>query len=96
MRSLSAIVATVGLGLALTAHTPAARADGWSIAIGVPGVVVVPSGPAYGPPPVYYGPSYPPGYAPPPPYYGGYYGRDRDQYYGPPGWARGDDDDDDD
>ncbi len=99
MRSVTAIAAMVGFGLALAAHTPAARADGWSIAIGVPGVVVVPPGPAYGPPPAYYEPPYPPSYEPPPyfgRYYGGYYGGAMDRHYGPPAWVRGDDDDDDD
>lgn len=101
MRTATAIIASVALGIALTAHSAAARADGWSVAIGVglPGVVVVPATPAYGPPPVYYVPAYPPDYAPPP-YYGdyrrGYYHGEHGRYYGPPVSTRGDDDDDDD
>lgn len=99
MNSITAIVAAAGLGLTLAAQTPVARADGWSVAIGVPDGVLMPPGVAYGPPPGYYQPSYPPGYAPSPPYYGRYDGGRTDDLgrdYGPPAWVQGGDEGDDD
>ena len=104
MKTLPALAATIGLGLAALA--PTAQAADWSIGIGIglPGVVVVPAAPAY--PPPQYVPAYPPGYAPPPPYYvaypPGYYRpayppgySGPPPYYGRHGWHHHHHDDDD-
>jgi hypothetical protein len=73
MRVLSTLVVT-GLGAVATSLAPTARANDWSVGIGIglPGVVVVSPTPGYyaPPPPRYYVPAYyPPGYYYPPRYY---------------------------
>jgi hypothetical protein len=77
MRALStrtALPAVIGLGAVAIMLAPSARADDWSIGVGLglPGVVIVQPAPVYGPPPRYYVP--PPYYYTPPYYYApGYY-----------------------
>jgi hypothetical protein len=104
MRALSTLTAVIGFGVVATSLASTARADDWSIGVGIglPGVVVIAPAPIYVPPPPrYYGPTYyPPGYYRPgyyrPPvvdYGGGYvdgYDRHRDRHH------RHEDDDDDD
>lgn len=89
-RSLSALVASAGVALALLAGSGVAQARdvSWSIGVGVPGVVIGAGG-GYAPPPVYYAPpprpvyySPPAVYAPPPPVY--YAPPPRPVYYAPP------------
>ncbi|SFD56498.1 hypothetical protein [Paracidovorax konjaci] len=91
-RSLAAIAATAGMGLALLAASGAAQARDvfWSVGINSPGVVLGVGGgpgvvygppPAYvAPPPVYYSPPAPVYYAPPPVAYV----PPRPVYYAPP------------
>lgn len=97
MRTSTALIAGAGLVIALTTYASSARADGWSVAIGVgtPSIVVAPS---YGQPPGYYVPTYPLGYAPPPDYgyRRGYYPDEYSPSYRPPVGIRGEDEDDDD
>ena len=73
MRALIAFIATIGLGIAMSAVALPAKAGDWSVGIGIslPGVIVVPSEPGYGPPPPsgYYVPPQPPAYVVVPPYY---------------------------
>jgi len=89
-RSLSALVASAGVALALLAGSGVAQARdvSWSIGVGVPGVVIGAGG-GYAPPPVYYAPpprpvyyAPPAVYAPPPPVY--YAPPPRPVYYAPP------------
>jgi hypothetical protein len=89
MRTLYALGAIAGFGLAAAAMSPNARAGDWSVGftVGGPGYVVVTPPPAYVPPPTYYvappyryGPSY--YYSPPRYYYAPRerYERDHDWY----------------
>lgn len=102
MGTLTTLTAVIGLGAVATSLAPTARANDWSIGVGIglPGVVVVSPAPVYIPPPprYYVPPYYPPGYYPPgyyrPPVigYDGYeddYGRHRHRHH------RHKDDDDD-
>jgi hypothetical protein len=78
MSTLTTLTAVIGLGAAATSLAPTARANDWSIGVGIglPGAVVISPAPVYiRPPPRYYvPPAYSPGYYSPPGYYPpGYY-----------------------
>ena len=93
-RSVSTLLASAGVALALLTAAGAAQARSdvnWSIGVGVPGVVVgarnggygggyYAPAPVYSAPPVYYAPPRPVYYAPPPVYYA----PPRPVYYAPP------------
>ena len=68
MRAFATLMVVTGFGAVVTILAPCARADDWSIGIGVPGWVVARPPRYYVPPGYLPGYYYPPGYYPP-----GYY-----------------------
>jgi hypothetical protein len=85
MRAFATLMVVTGFGAVVTILAPCARADDWSIGIGigVPGWVVAPPPVYVEPPPVYVAP--PPRYYVPPGYLPGYY---YPPGYYPPGYYR--------
>ncbi len=105
MRAMYSLAAVTGVGLAVAAFAPDAKAGDWSVGIqiGIPGVVVAsPPTEYYVPPPRYYvpRPEYVPGYYEPPPvrYYRApvlVYGGEHGEHWRHHGWHHRHHDDDD-